>query len=157
MAVDPQRGQRGSGGPGGGNGGGGPADQGAGEDQRLGPVLLEEFMRFLDVFLLEQARVGALEQRGPHLAAEEIAHLVAEDRGQQDEPAHRPQRRMERIRRHQQPRGEQQGVTRQEEADQQAGLREDDDQDADQAERGDQIVRVQPLRAELQMNSCCPG
>ena len=43
--------------------------------------------------------------------------------------------------------GEQQRVARQEEADQQAGLGEDDREDADQAERRDQVLWVKQTHA----------
>lgn len=120
----------------------------AGQHQRLRAVLLEELVGLLDVLLLEEAGVRALEERGSHLPAEEIADLVTDDRRQGDQDADQPQRVLQVARRHQQTRGEQQGVAGQEEADQQPGLGEHDEQEAGQPEGVEQIIRVQPARAE---------
>ena len=55
-----------------------------GQDDRRGPVFLEEGVRLCHVVLLEEAGVFLFEQRGPDPAADEVAGLIAENRGQGD-------------------------------------------------------------------------
>ncbi len=121
----------------------------AGQHDRLRSVSLEEGGGLLDVLLLEDPGVGAAEEARPDLAAEEVADLVPRHRGGHDQCADQPERLVQvGAVGHQQAGGEQQRVTGQEEADQQAGLGEDDGQDAEQAEGGDQGGRIEPGRAE---------
>ncbi len=110
---------------------------------------VEEGGRLLHVLLLEQPGVGAAEQARSDLPPEQVADLVAGHRRQHDQRADHPERLVQiRAAGHQQPGGEEQRVTREEEADQQARLGEDDGQDADQPEGGDQVGRIEPGRAE---------
>lgn len=120
----------------------------AGQHQRLRSVLLEELVGLLDVLLLEETGVRPLEEGRPHLAAEEIADLVTDDRRQGDQETDEPQGVLQVSGRHQKSCGEQQGVTGQEEADEQSGLGEHDEQESGQPEGVEQIIRVQPARAE---------
>jgi ABC-type antimicrobial peptide transport system, permease component len=120
----------------------------AGQHQGLRPVLLEELVGLDHVLLLEQAGVRAGEERGPDLLAEEVARLVAEDRGETDQRDRGPQREVHGVRGDQQTAGEQQRVTRQEETDEQAGLGEDDQQQAPYAEVVQERVRIQPAGTE---------
>src|SRR5690606_15170529 len=48
----------------------------AGKDDGDRPVLFEEGVRFVDVLLLEQARLVVLEQRGPAALADHVSDLV---------------------------------------------------------------------------------
>jgi hypothetical protein len=90
-----------------------------------------------------------LNTRGPGWRAELVADLVADDRRERDGDEQQPQRHVEGACATSSPAAEQQGVTGQEEADQQAGLDEDDGEDGE-ARPGRRELRCDPLGPERQ-------
>lgn len=107
-------------------------------------MLEHEGLRAFGVLLLEEAGVGPFEERGPHLAAEGVAELVADHGGSDDGKHDQPEWLVQDlVVGHQQARGEQQGVPGQEEADDQPGFGEDGRHDADQVEGGDELFGVE--------------
>ena len=108
----------------------------AGEQDRLRPVHLEEVLGALDVLLFEQPRVRAPEQDGPDPLAEHVADLVAEDG--RDEAADEQDRQVEAglVLGRRAAGGEQERVAGEEEADEQAGLGEDDEEQPDRRRTG---------------------
>src|ERR671911_1926123 len=119
-----------------------------GQDDRLGAVLVEEGVRLLDVLLLEEARVGAAEDRRARPAPEQVADLVAGNRGHERADEQEPEREVQRLvdarrARCQEPGREQQRVAGQEEADQQPRFGEDDGEDAPETDVVDQALRVE--------------
>jgi MFS family permease len=124
------------------------------QHDRARAVLLEEGVPLGDVLLLEPPGVGSPEQRRSDLASEQVADLVTGDRGERDQEADQPERVVEVAPVGDEQAGrEQQRVAGQEEPDQQPGLGEDDDEDAEQAEGGDQLLRVQEVGAEGRQRS----
>ena len=126
-----------------------------GQGHGLAAVALEERRRAIDVLLLEQPGVGPVEDRRPRLAADRIARLVADDRGQPYERGGHPDVDADGARAHEHAECEQQRVPRQEEADEQAGLGEDHEHDAHNRpgaeplhDRGDNAGGVEPFGAQ---------
>lgn len=96
------------------------------EDDRACAVLLEEGMRFVDVFALEEPGVRLSKHCGAHLVANPIAHDVAEDRDGDKQRDRSPDIEGDEPLGNEHPGDEEQRVTRQEETDEQTALREDD-------------------------------
>ena len=132
-----------------------------GQGDGLAAVAAEEVARALHVLLLEQARVGPVEDGRARLAADEVAGLVAGDRRQPHQRGRDPDVDGHALggvglaHGHEHAQREQQGVPGQEEAHQQARLGEDDEHDAEDGpgadpadEGGDDVGGVQPLGAE---------
>src|SRR3989344_8787146 len=94
------------------------------EDDRAAAVLLEESVSALQVFLFEKARIFALEESGPDMCAEPVAHRVADNRGGDDEEDKRPE--SEEAGSREKSCGEEERITGKEDADEKAALGEDD-------------------------------
>ena len=101
-------------------------------------------------FFLKKRESGLLNTLGPTRAADEVAGLVAEERGGEQDQAEHPDVDVERVLRDERAGGEQQRVAGQD-REQQAGLDEDDERDADERrgpERLDQVVGVEEVGPE---------
>ena len=126
-----------------------------GQGDGLTAVTLEELRGAVHVLLLEQARVGLVEDRGSRLAANEVAGLVAGHGRQPHEGGRHPDVDADVAGAHEHSQGEQQRVSGQEEADEKAGLGEDDEHDAKDGPGAeplddcrDEVGGVEPLGAE---------
>jgi hypothetical protein len=93
----------------------------------------EEHLGLRHVGRVEQATLRPLQQVGADLVADEVAHLIAHDGSHRTDRGDDPERRhvplaelLDRCARGQEPGEEQQRVARQEEADEQTRLGEDD-------------------------------
>src|SRR5208282_6337679 len=111
-----------------------------GDDDRLHAVLFVEFVRALEVLLLEEKRIGPRVERLSGLAPDEIVELVAENGAQGDQRKQPGQAQM--ARGSQDPGGHQQGIAREKEAEEEPGLREDDPADDGEPARADQSFDV---------------
>ena len=120
----------------------------AGQDDRQAAEALEERVRALDVLHAEDAGLLALEHRRSALVADEIADFAADEGRQGDQQRDDPDVDAEDVARvRQQTRDHQQRVAGQQEADQQAGLGEDDEAHHEKgpgAGRGDDRLGVEP-------------
>jgi hypothetical protein len=114
--------------------------QEAREDDGLAAMLLVEGVRALQVALVEPDRVFALEHLRADPSAERVADAVADDGGDGAQDAQRPD--VEQALRGQEAGGEEQAVTRQEEAKEQARFGKHDERDADEAGPLDQGADV---------------
>src|SRR5688572_13339704 len=116
---------------------------------RLGAVLDIEVVRALDVLFLEEEGIVPDEDLWPGYASEPVVHCVAEDRRD-------IQRETKHVDIHVQPGGDeqacchQQRVTGQEEAEEEAGLNEDDRDQPDKPCCLDQVRRVAELMKPLE-------
>ena len=88
-----------------------------GQGDGLAPVALEEVRGAIDMLLLEETGVRPVEDRRSRLATDEVAGLVAGDGGKPHEGRRRPDVYADVTGAHEHPQGEEQGVARQEEAD----------------------------------------
>jgi hypothetical protein len=97
-------------------------------------------VRLVEVAAAEQAGVGPLEEGGADAGSEHVADLVPGDGGH--EAADEDDGKVEHALTRQQAGGEQQGVAGEEEPHEEAGLGEDDGEQADRAESLDQRLGV---------------
>ena len=105
-----------------------------GQDDRLWAVPSKELLSAHGVIAGEDSRVRAVEHPGSKPSTQEIAHLVAGTRGNEDPESDQPERHLENAGGAEHPGAEQQGITRQEEADEQTRLDKDDRHDKQHAD-----------------------
>ena len=121
------------------------------EHDRPVAVAVEELLGLDDVVRLEQPRPRLVEHRRPGGPAHPVAGGVAQHRSPHQQGAHHPERGVDGAVGDEQARGEQQGVARKEEPEQQAALGEDDQCEPDQGPRAQprqDRVGLEPFGAE---------
>ena len=101
-------------------------------------MALEEVLGLVDVFLFEESGVGSPKQRRPHLLSEGVADLVAGHGCH--EAADQDHRQAQGALGGEEPGGEQERVSGQEEPDQESRLGEDDEEKPDRAERDQELL-----------------
>ena len=117
------------------------------QHDRLGAVLVEEVLGAVDELPFEEPRIGAPQQARARLLADGEADLVADDGGGEAPDQDGGEVQLALV--GEDPGGEQERVTGEEEADEQAGLGEDDQHQPDLAVRAqvvEDLLRIQTER-----------
>ena len=124
----------------------------------LAPCLSKNAWALSTFYCLKSRLFGRLEERPARPAAEQVADLVADDRGEEAADEQRQEREVRGPRRstigtrREEAGGEEQRVAGEEEADEQTGLGEDDGPDAEQTDLVDQFLRIE--RAAGRHDAC---
>src|SRR5207244_1537405 len=111
------------------------------EDDGLAAVRLVEGLRLEQVLAPEDEAVLLAEERRPRLPPEEVAGVVAEDRGGEQQRQEDPDVEVTLVR--EESGGEQQAVAREDEPDEQPRLGVDDEEEPGVAERLYEVARIE--------------